>query len=297
MVLSDPVDLVIPTTSDLVVDLYLPDDTGAGTSPLSMHTVGLQTSFVSVSGNHVGVESLPVMNTMQSWFFLASVEVMTSESAGVVVAFGDSITDGTRSTPDSNSRWPDRLAKRLIDQGINMSVLNTGIAANRILGEWRGANALARFARDVLTQSGVTHVVVLEGINDLRIDPSVTAGDLIGGYRQLIARAHARGLQILGATLLPSEGNSRWTRGSRPSTRELEVKRQAINQWIRASMEFDGTIDFDAVVRDPSEPSKLLPEYDSGDHIHPSDAGYRAMGDMVDLELFRGGVNLAQASK
>jgi len=290
VMLSDPVELVIPTTSDLVIDLYLPDDTGSGTSSLTMHTVGLQTSFVSVSGNHVGVETLPVMNTMQSWFFLASVEVMTQESDGVVVTFGDSITDGTRSTPDSNNRWPDRLAKRLIDHGINMSVLNTGIAANRILGEWRGVNALARFDRDVLTQSGVTHVVVLEGINDLRIDPSVTADDLIGGYRQLIARAHARGLQILGATLLPSEGNNRWTP-------ELEMKRQAINQWIRDSGEFDGTIDFDAVVRDPNEPSKLLPEYDSGDHIHPSDTGYRAMGEMVNLELFRDRVGLAQTSK
>lgn len=290
LVLSDPVDLVIPTASDLAIDLYLPDDTGAATSPLTMHTVGLQTSFVSASGNHVGVETLPVMTTMQSWFFLASVEVMAPESEGVVVTFGDSITDGTRSTPDSNNRWPDRLATRLVDQGANMSVLNTGIAANRILGEWRGVNALARFARDVLTQSGVTHVVVLEGINDLRIDPSITADDLIGGYRQLIARAHARGLRILGATLLPSEGNNRWTP-------QLEVKRQAINQWVRTSGEFDGTIDFDAVVRDPSEPSRLLPEYDSGDHIHPSDAGYRAMGDMIDLELFTGGASLAHTSK
>ena len=281
VVLSDPVDLVIPTASDLAIDLYLPNNTGAGTSPLTMHTVGLQTSFVSASGNHVGVEALPVMTTMQSWFFLASVEVVAPDSEGAIVAFGDSITDGTRSTPDSNNRWPDRLATRLVNQGVIMSVLNTGIAANRILGEWRGVNALARFARDVLTQSGVTHVVVLEGINDLRIDPSVTADDLIGGYRQLIARAHIRGLRIVGATLLPSEGNNRWTP-------ELEVKRQAINQWIRTSGEFDSTIDFDAVVRDPSEPSKLLPKYDSGDHIHPSDVGYQAMGDMVNLELFTG---------
>ena len=231
-----------------------------------------------------------MMTTMQSWFFLASVEAVAPESEGVIVIFGDSITNGTRSTPDSNNRWPDRLATRLVNQGVNMSVLNTGIAANRILGEWRGVNALARFARDVLTQSGVTHVVVLEGINDLRIDPSVTADDLIGGYRQLIARAHIRGLRIVGATLLPSEGNNRWTP-------ELEVKRQAINQWIRASGEFDSTIDFDAVVRDPSEPAKLLPKYDSADHIHPSDVGYQAMGDMVDLELFTGSASLDHTSK
>lgn len=289
LVFSDPVDLVIPAASDLAIDLYLPDDTASGTSPLTMHTVGLQTSFVSPVGNHVGIKNLPVMTTTQSWFFLASVEVIAPELVGVVVALGDSITDGTRSTPDTNNRWPDRLAKRLMDQGLRMGVLNTGIAANRILGEWRGVNALGRFGRDVLTQSGATHVVVLEGINDLRRDPSVTADDLIGGYRQLIARAHARGFLIFGATLLPSEGNNRWTP-------ELEVKRQAINQWIRASGEFDGTIDFDAVVRDPGEPSKLLPHYDSGDHIHPSDAGYQAMGDSVDLDLFTAGMRLTETS-
>ena len=281
-VLSDPVDFAVSAASDLAIDLYLPDDTAAGTSPLTMHTVAAQTNYVSDRGNYLGAEDLPIMTTTQSWFFLARVEVMAPDSVGAVVAFGDSITDGTRSTPDTNNRWPNHLNKRLMEQGIDMGVLNTGIAANRVLGEWRGVNALARFARDVLTQSGVTHVVVLEGINDLRIDPAVTADDLIWGYRQLIARAHARGLRIYGATLLPCEGSGRWTS-------DVETKRQALNDWIRTSGAYDGVIDFDAAVRDPSAPSKLLPQYDSGDNLHPSDAGYQAMGEAVPLELFMTG--------
>lgn len=278
-ILSDPVDFTVSAASDLAVDLYLPDDTGTGASPLTMHTVGVQTNYVSEKGNHVGSENLPVMTTTQSWFFLSRVEVMAPASVGVVVAFGDSITDGTRSTPDTNNRWPNHLSKRLMEQGMNMGVLNTGIAANRVLGEWRGVNALARFARDVLTQSGVTHVIVLEGINDLRRDPAVTAEDLIWGYRQLIARAHARGIRIYGATLLPCEGSGRWTP-------EVETKRQALNDWIRTSGAYDGVIDFDAAVRDPSAISKMLSQYDSSDHIHPSDAGYKAMADAISLGLF-----------
>ena len=278
-VLSDPVDLAVSAVSDLAIDLYLPGDTAGGTSPLTMHRVAAQTNYVSEKGNHVGSEHVPVMTTTESWFFLARVEVMAPASVGAVVAFGDSITDGTRSTPDTNNRWPNHLHKRLIEQGIDMGVLNTGIAANRLLGEWRGVNALARFARDVLTQSGVTHVVVLEGINDLRVDPELTAEDLIWGYRQLIARAHARGLRIYGATLLPCEGSGRWTP-------EVETKRQALNNWIRTSGAYDGVIDFDAAVRDPNAPSKLLPQYDSSDMLHPSDAGYQAMAAVVPLELF-----------
>ena len=221
-VLSDPVDLAVSAVSDLAIDLYLPDDTASGTSPLTMHTVGLQTNYVSPTGNHVGAEELPVVKTTQSWFFLARVEVMAPDSVGAVVTFGDSITDGTRSTPDTNNRWPNHLTKRLREQGIEMGVLNTGIAANRVLGEWRGVNALARFARDGLTQSGVTHIVVLEGINDLRIDPAVTADDLIWGYRQLIARAHARGLRIYGATLLPCEDSGSLDTGSGDETASAE---------------------------------------------------------------------------
>ena len=289
-VLSDPADLVVSAVSDLAIDLYLPDDTASGMSPLTMHTVAAQTNYVSPSGNHVGAQDLPVMETTQSWFFLARVEVMAPDSVGAVVAFGDSITDGTRSTPDTNNRWPNHLTKRLMEQGVEMGMLNTGIAANRVLGEWRGVNALARFARDVLTQSGVTHVVVLEGINDLRIDPAVTADDLIWGYRQLIARAHARGLKIYGATLLPCEDSGRWTP-------EVETKRQALNDWIRTSGAYDGVIDFDAAVRDPSAPSKLLPEYDSSDHLHPSDAGYQAMGDAVPLEFFTADREVSAAAR
>ena len=281
-VLSDPADLAVSAVSDLAIDLHLPGDTASGTSPLTMHTVAAQTNYVSTSGNHVGVADLPVMTTTLSWFFLARVEVMAPRSVGAVVAFGDSITDGTRSTPDTNNRWPNHLTKRLMEEGIEMGVLNTGIAANRVLGEWRGVNALARFARDVLTQSGVTDVVLMEGINDLRVDPSVTADDMIWGYRQLIARAHAGGLRIYGATLLPCEDSGRWTQ-------EVESKRQEINDWIRTGGAYDGVIDFDAAVRDPNTPSKLLAEYDSSDHLHPSDAGYEAMAAAVPLKFFMAG--------
>ena len=289
-VLSDPADLAVSPVSDLVIDLYLPDDTASGMSPLTMHTVAAQTNYLSTSGNHVSVEDLPVTTTTQSWFFLSRVEVMAPDSVGAIVAFGDSITDGTRSTPDTNNRWPNHLTKRLMEQGIDMGVLNTGIAANRVLGEWRGVNALARFARDVLTQSGVTHVVVMEGINDLRVDPAVTVDDLVWGYRQLIARAHARGLKIYGATLLPCEDSGRWTP-------EVERKRQALNDWIRTSGAYDGVIDFDAAVRDPSAPSKLLPEYDSSDHLHPSDAGYQAMAAAVPLEFFTPDLDVSVAAR
>ena len=203
--------------------------------------------------------------------------------SGVVVTFGDSITDGARSTLDMNSRWPDYLARRLAARkGKTVGVLNAGISGNQVLGDGAGVSALARFDRDVLMQTGVTHVIVMEGINDIgiaRSNPTPSADDLIAGHRQLIARAHARGLKVYGATLTPFEGAAYWSA-------EGEAKRQALNQWIRTSGEYDGVIDFDQVTRDPAAPTKFLPAYDSGDHLHPGDAGYKAMGEAVDLKLF-----------
>jgi lysophospholipase L1-like esterase len=219
-----------------------------------------------------------------AWFLLARVEVTAPAGTAAVVTIGDSITDGARSTADTNSRWPDQLARRLAARkGAGAAVLNAGISGNRVLGDGAGVSALARFDRDVLMQTGVTHVVVLEGINDIGIarnNPSPSAEDLIAGHKQLIARAHARGLKIYGATLTPFEGAPYYTA-------EGEAKRQALNTWIRSSGAYDGVIDFDMITRDPAAPTRFLPAYDSGDHLHPGDAGYKAMGDAVDLALFK----------
>jgi lysophospholipase L1-like esterase len=287
VVYSDPVDLNVPALADVAVDLYLPGNTNT-TSPVTMHNGARQTSYVSQTGNHVGIAALPVVATTQSWFFLTRVEVTAPEQAGAIVAFGDSITDGAASTADTNRRWPNRLAERLMAQPgtVRMAVLNAGIGGNRVLSEGNfnaGINALARFERDALGQSGVTHVIVLEGINDIsnaRQNPTPTAEDIIAIHRQMIDRAHTRGIKIIGATLTPNEGCTCFTK-------EGEAKRQAINQWIRTGGSYDGVIDFDTITRDPAQPARFLPAYDSGDHLHPSDAGYQAMGDGIDLTLLR----------
>ena len=283
MIISDPVDLALPPTSDLVVDLYVPGDTAASGSAVTMHTGANQTSYVSSTGNYAGAETFPVATTTGSWFVLSRIEVAAPAAAGAIVALGDSITDGTRSTVNTNHRWPDLLAKRLAGaNGPRMAVMNAGIAGNRVLLDNAGPNALARFDRDVLSQTGVTHVIVMEGINDIgqaRANPLPSAADLIGAHRQLILRAHARGLKIYGATLTPFEGAAYFTA-------EGEAKRAALNEWIRTGKEYDGVIDFDAAVRDPNQRTKFLAQYQSGDNLHPSDAGYQAMADAVDLSLF-----------
>ncbi len=287
MVYSDPVDLNVPAMGDLAVDFYLPGDTNIS-SPLTMHNGAFQTNYVSQTGNHAGETTLPVVATTPSWFLLSGVEVMAPKSVGAVVTFGDSITDGTRSTPNTNSRWPDLLAKRLNAQpGTgNIAVLNAGIAGNRVLNEGAfnaGVNALARFECDALDQTGATYVIVLEGINDIgnaRQNPTPTAEDLIAGYKQLIELAHTRGLKIYGATMTPFEGAAYFTA-------EGGAKREAINQWIRTSKSYDGVIDFDLATRDPANQTRYLPMYDAGDHLHPNDTGYKAMADAIDLALFK----------
>jgi lysophospholipase L1-like esterase len=280
---TDPVDLAVPPVSDLVIDLYVPNDLGISSSPVTTHNGASQTNFVSETGNHSGVTNLPVNARSGAWFMIARVEVMAPSGTPAVVTFGDSITDGARSTADTNNRWPDQLARRLAARkGSGVAVLNAGISGNRVLGDGAGVSALARFDRDVLMQTGVTHVVVMEGINDIGIarnSPTPSADDLIAGHKQLIERAHARGLKIYGATLTPYEGAAYYSP-------EGEAKRQALNNWIRTSKGYDGVIDFDMVTRDPAAPTKFLPAYDSGDHLHPGDAGYKAMGDAVDLALF-----------
>jgi lysophospholipase L1-like esterase len=290
---SDPVDLKVQDFGDLVVDLYLPEDTAAWKSPLTVHPASWQVNYVSTPGNHAGATTFPVASTTAyrrgdglpsaSSFFLSRIEVVAPQATGVLVAFGDSITDGTQSGIDQNRRWPDILASRLAAAGIRLSVVNGGIGGGRVLDDGVGPNALARFDRDVLAQPGVTHVTVLEGVNDIGVagaKPSPSAADLISGHRQLIDRAHARGLRIYGATLTPFEGAAYWTP-------EGEAKRQALNTWIRTSGAYDAVLDFAAVVQDPAHPSKTRAEYDSGDHLHLSPAGYAAMANSVDLQLFR----------
>jgi lysophospholipase L1-like esterase len=297
VIYSDPVDLIVPPMSDLAIDLYLPGTTNTPAT-LTLHGGALQTSYVSETGNYVGKTTMPEAGRTQSWFLLSRVDVAAADAAGAIVAFGDSITDGSRSTPDTNSRWPDVLARRLLSQGIKMGVLNAGIGGNRVLSEGAvpagvdtravgaGINALARFEHHVLSLPGVTHVIVLEGINDIGNagqNPTPTAEDLIAAHKQLIAQAHARGLKIAGATLTPFWGAAYYTEVG-------EAKRQALNEWIRTSRAYDGVVDFDKATRDPDNPKKFLERYDSCDYLHPSDAGYKAMGDAIDLGLFRTGL-------
>jgi lysophospholipase L1-like esterase len=296
VIYSDPVNLTVTPMADLAIDLYLPGSTNAPAT-LTMHSDALQTSYISETGNHVGKTTMPEVGTTRSWFLLSHVDVVAPDAAGAIVAFGDSITDGARSTPDTNHRWPDQLAGRLLSQGIKMGVLNAGIGGNRVLNEaavpagadvravGAGINALARFEHHVLSLPGATHVIVLEGINDIgnaRDNPTPTAGDLIAGHKQLIEQAHARGLRIVGATLTPFWGAAYYTEAG-------EAKRQAVNEWIRTSKAYDGVIDFDKATRDPADPKKLLEQYDSCDYLHPSDAGYKAMADAIDLSLFKTG--------
>jgi lysophospholipase L1-like esterase len=289
LVISDAVKLDVPALSDLAVSLYLPGPTGQAT----WHAAALSTNYVSRAGDFTGAADLPVDHTVASWFYLTDVEVKSSKDAFALVTFGDSITDGTRSTPDTNHRWPNLLAERLAQHHVKLSVVDEGIAGNRVLHDLVGPNALARFDRDVLAQPGVGFITVLLGINDIgdisrlpavaqagRAPQPVSAEQIIAGHLQMITRAHQQGLKIVGCTLTPFEGAAYFSP-------EGETKREAVNKFIRGGGAYDGVIDFDAVVRDPGHAARFLPAYDSGDHLHPNDAGYKAMADAIDLSLFK----------
>lgn len=286
---SDPVSLKVPPGSDLAISLYLPKRVnGAG-----IHYGAQQTSYIGPSDltARVTIDN-PV--TFTSWVFLSEVDVLAPQTTYAIAAFGDSITDGAASGTDTNSRWPDILAARLFAAHREIGVLNAGIGGNRLLHDPSssvrfGVNALARFDRDVLGVAGVKYVVVLEGINDLGhpgssapADEAVTAEDLIGAYKQLIARAHDHGIRVIGATMTPFAVTT--IRGY--YSPEKETVRKAVNEWIRTGHGFDGVIDFERAVRDPGNPDHMLADFDSGDHLHPKSPGYKAMGDSIDLALF-----------
>jgi lysophospholipase L1-like esterase len=286
--LSDPVDMTVADLTELAISLYLPEEA----APATLH---MGRSTYVATGDVTQAASLDGAELTTNHVFLTGVYVSTREDVAVVAAFGDSITDGTASTPHSYNSWPDLFAARVATgaAGRRIAVVNHGISGNQVLRDGAGSSALARFDRDVLATPGLTHVVVLEGINDIGTGgfafpgtdapapPERTAADLIAGYRQLIARAHAHDVQIFGATLTPFEGTF-----AGYYTPEKDAVRSEINEWIRTSGEFDGVIDFEAAVRDDGNPRIMKAEYDSGDKLHPGDAGYKAMADSIDPALF-----------
>jgi len=285
--LSDPVDLPVPNQANLAISLYLPGSAQGST----LHTTALQTSYVSPAGDYTSTISLPVARTLGSWPFLTEVDV--AAAAPCLVALGDSITDGQGSSANANNRWPDYLALRLqasLGAAGNIGVVNRGISGNVLLNDYNisllsGRDALERFDRDVLATAGVRYLVALIGINDICFSSGsnlIPASELIAGYRQLIARARAREVSIIGATLPPFEGFVYYN----PAR---EGVRRAVNDWLRASGEFDGLLDTELALRDPASPTRMLPAYDSGDHLHPNNAGYLAIANAVPLAPFVAG--------
>jgi len=286
---SDPVDLKVASLARLAVTLYLP-----ATTPLTtFHWDGKETAYLG-RGNQAAATRLDAKEKLEARLFLSEVLIDAPDNRGTVVTLGDSITDGNGSTSDSDRRWPDFLAQRLAKEKI--TVLNAGISGGRLLQDGMGSSALARFDSDVLVKPQLKSVVLLLGINDISwagtpfapdaVPPS--ADRLIAGYRQLIAQARLRKVRIVGATLLPFEGSLAGTPMQGYYTAEKDRLRQTINHWIRSSGEFDAVVDFDALTRDPARPSRLLPRYDSGDHLHPGDAGYQAMAAALNDALLFG---------
>lgn len=296
---SDPVPLRVRPDSDLVISIYLPEETKVRTG----HFFSFQVNAVA-DGNVTDAESVTPTAEPASWYLVSGVSVAASRGSSAIVAFGDSITDGAVTQEGANHRWPDLLSDRLQDaRGLeDVGVANAGIGGNRLLWDGKvvpgspfgdfvvffGESGLRRFDRDVLAQPGVEHVITLLGVNDIGQpdfgappEERVTAEDLIAGHRQLIARAHAAGLEIYGGTITPFRGFEGY------DTAENQAVRDAVNRWIRTSGEYDGVVDFDAAVRDPDDPTRLLAAYDSGDHLHPNDDGMAAMAQAVPLRFFR----------
>jgi lysophospholipase L1-like esterase len=286
-IVSDPVALQVSPLADLAVSVHLPGDL-----PASFGITGRyarQTNYVSPPGDFAGEEVMPVGRLTDDWYFVCGVDVVAAPETRAVVALGDSLTDANISTHDGHHSWPSQLARRLVARGGRpVAVMNQGLGGNRILHDIRGDSGLRRFDRDVLAQPGVTHTIVMLGTNDLRnrpgkVEEEVTAPQMIAGLRQFAVRGRARGVKVIAATLTPFENETFLPGAWNP---EREGVRQAVNDWLRKSHDFDGIADFDLALRDPDHPTRMLPVHDCGDHLHPSDAGYRAMGDAIDLSLF-----------
>lgn len=283
LMVTDPVDLNVPPLSDLAVSVYIPGKAERQTQ----HSLGLHTTYISKEGDFTNAPSMTDSSTSLSWYWLASIQVMAPSTTGSVIAFGDSITDGFHSTADTNRMWPAVLSQRLLASSSKLSIVNEAISGNQILRDGLGVNALARFDHDVIARAGARWLVILEGINDIgrglgpaaTPETAVSADDLIAADRQMIERAHTHGMKVIGATLTPYEGAGYYSEAG-------EAARVALNSWIRTGGAFDAVVDFDKATRDPSHPARFLPEYDSGDHLHPNDVGYQAMADAVDLTIF-----------
>jgi len=282
LVLSDALIFELKPLCDIAISLFVSKDSGAPTA----HTLGLHTSYIS-KGDTTTDAAIAQSTTTLAYLWLSSVDVVASPKAFAIVALGDSITDGFKATPDANQAWPTLLANRFNTKGtVPVSVLNQGISGNEVLRDGAGVSALARFDRDVLSRPGVKWMILLEGINDINLHGQITgptalsAEELIFGYKQLIERAHSHGIKVMGATVMPEEGV--WL-----ATETGEAKRREVNRWIRTSGEFDSVVDFDEVVRDPTHPSCLKPEFNPGDNIHPNDLGNKAMADKFDLSVFK----------
>ncbi|HVW07643.1 MAG TPA: SGNH/GDSL hydrolase family protein [Bryobacteraceae bacterium] len=283
VLVSDPVDLKIAPLTDVAVSLYFPRQTSAATN----HRFSLHDTYISKDGDFTGAASIADPSAVvQSYYYLAGLDVAAPANAGTVVTFGDSITDGDQSSGNTNSEWPAVLAARLQANKAtaHIAVVNAGISGNRILGDNGGG--MARFFHDALNEPGVKWITLLEGINDITAGARQTGpnafseADLIAAYRQVIAMAHEAGVKVIGCTLTPFGGSSAY------SDRGEEI-REAANKFIRSSGEFDAVIDFEAAVRDPDDPKRYRKEADSPDLLHPGDAGYKIMGDSINLKLFQ----------
>ena len=288
LVVSDPVELEVRPLADVAVSVHLPGDL-----PVSFGITGRyarQTNYVSPPGNFAAEEAMPVGRLTDDWYFVCGIDVVASSETCAIAAVGDSLTDANISTHDGHHSWPSQLARRLLARahGRAMAVMNQGLGGNRILHDIRGDSGLRRFDRDVLAQPGVTHTVIMLGTNDLRNrngkpEEEVTAPQMIAGLKQFAVRGQARGIKVIGGTLTPFENETFLPGAWNP---KRETVRQAVNEWLRQTDVFDAIVDFDRALRDPDHPTRMLPIYDCGDHLHPSDRGYRAMGDAIDLSLF-----------